>query len=224
MGRIENKLTVPIWLVALLGIEMAGVVIATLLYLPPAEGFASPSWARMIIFHVPCAMVAVVAYVVSTIYAIAYVVRANIANDTKSAASASLGFVFTVLATVTGMVFAKIEWGTAWNWDPRETSILMLMIVYVAYFALRGAIPNQTARARISAAYNILACLVMPFLVYVLPRISEGLHPNRAHLSPEYRMVLGAAMLGYLMIYVWLFRLSVQARESALARRKKRLP
>lgn len=226
MGRVGNKPVLPIWLQALIGLEMAGVIAAVFLYLPPAKGFASPEWARMIIFHVPFAMVAVTAYVVSTVYAVLYLMRGGIANDIKSTASAWLGFLFTVLATVTGMIFAKIEWGTAWNWDPRETSILMLLIVYAAYFALRGAVVNQRTRARISAAYNILACLVMPFFVFVLPRISQGLHPTTtltspSGLSPEYRMVLGGAMLGYLLIYVWIFRFSVRGREAALAGRSK---
>lgn len=221
MGRVGKKAVIPIWLQALIVLEMIGVAIAAFMYLPPARQFASPEWARMIVFHVPCAMVAVLAYVVSTVYAILYLIRRDFTYETKSAASAWLGFIFTVLATLTGMVFAKIQWGTAWNWDPRETSILMLLVVYAAYFALRGGITNRNARARISAAYNILACLVMPFFVFILPRISEGLHPNRAHLSPEYRLVLGASLLGYTLVYLWIFRFSVRSREAAFAGRGK---
>jgi len=193
---------------------IAAVAVLTVVWVPPADsGFASPKWARLIVFHVPCAMMAVVAYIVSTIYAVIRLSRGDMAADVKSAASAALGFGFTVLATATGMVFAGIEWGSAWNWDPRETSILMLMIVYVAYFALRAAIPNAASRARISAAYNVLACLVMPFLVFVLPRISPGLHPQRASLSWEYAAALGGAMVGYVLLYVWLFRVVVARRS-----------
>jgi heme exporter protein C len=213
MGRVNNKTVFPVWLGVLAVLELAAVAVATLLWVPPAKDFASPEWARLIVFHVPCAMIAVIAYIVSTIYAVICLSRGDMAADIKSAASASLGFAFTALATATGMVFARIEWGTAWNWDPRETSILMLMIVYLAYFALRSAIPNRANRARISAAYNILACLVTPFLVFVLPRISPGLHPKRASLSLEYGIALGGAMLGYLLVYVWLFRSAVARRN-----------
>lgn len=226
MGKLNKPAILPVALQAFLAVEMSAVITAVFLYVPPAKGFASPGCARMMIFHVPCAMIAVVAYVVSTVYAIAGLVHRDLVCDVKSAASASLGFLFTMLATVTGMIFARIEWGTAWNWDPRETSILMLMIVYCAYFALRGAIPNAMNRARISAVYNIMACLVMPFLVFVLPRISAGLHPtttltSRSSLSPEYHIVLGGAVLGFLLLYVWMLRLSVRAGEVMLARRRK---
>lgn len=206
----------------LVGLELTAVIIAASLYVPPAAGFQNPEAARIILFHVPCAMVATVAYIVSTVYAIGYLVRGDALRDIKSAASASLGFLFTILATVTGMAFARIEWGSAWNWDPRETSILMLLIVYAAYFALRGAMPERAGRAKISAAYNVLACLVMPFFVFVLPRISPAsLHPDRAALSPEYRVVMGAAMFGFLLLYVWMFRLTVRINEVQAAPRRK---
>lgn len=226
MGKLNKPAILPVILQAFLAVEMTAVIAAAFLYVPPAKGFASPGCARIMIFHVPCAMIAVVAYVVSTIYAIAGLASRNLARDIKSAASASLGFLFTALATATGMIFARIEWGTAWNWDPRETSILMLMIVYCAYFALRGAIPNSASRARISAVYNIMACLIMPFLVFVLPRISPGLHPTTTltrsgSLSPEYHVVLGGAMLGFVLLYIWMFRLSVRVGEAGLARRRK---
>lgn len=227
MGRIVKTSIMHPLLQALIGLEITAVILAAFLYLPAAEGFEVPGAARMIVFHVPCAMVAVLAYLVSTVYAIAYLVRRDMANDIKSSASASLGFLFTVLATVTGMIFAHIQWGAAWNWDPRETSILMLLIVYAAYFALRSALPNQSARARISAVYNILACLVMPFFVFVLPRIGPGgLHPtttltDRGSLSQEYHIVLRAAMLGYVVLYLWMFRLAVRIGEIQSARRMK---
>lgn len=208
-----------------LGIWMTGVIAGALFYVPPAAGFADPEAARIVLFHVPCAMIAVVAYLVSTIYAIGYLRGGRDITDAKSAISAGLGFTFTALATVTGMIFAKTQWGAAWNWDPRETTILMLLIVYAAYFALRSAIPGSKARGRVSAVYSILACLLMPFLVFVMPRMMGGLHPTNtlsssSGLSPEYRIVLSGAMLGFVWIYIWIFRTRVSVAEHGLAARR----
>lgn len=218
---------IPVWLQVFFGLEMAGVIAAAFLWLPPAKGFAAPEAARIIVFHVPAAMVAVLAYIISTVYAIIYLSKGGITADIKSSLSASLGFIFTVLATITGMIFARMQWGAAWNWDPRETSILMLMIVYAAYFALRSAIPGSTARARISAVYNIMACLVMPYFVFLMPRIMGGLHPTTTlsdsnALAPQYRIVLGCATLGYIFLYVWIFRLTVRMAEHKLSNHKIR--
>lgn len=219
---IKDRPIMPLLLQLALGIWMSGVIVATFIYLPAAKGFSAPEAARIIIFHVPCAMIAVLAYLVSTVYAVAYLVKGNPSFDTKSAASAGLGFLFTILATITGMVFARIQWGAAWNWDPRETSILMLIIVYAAYFALRSAIPSAVVRARSSAAYNILACLVMPYLVFVLPRIMGGLHPSNVALSSDYRIVLRCSMVGFVWLFIWIFRISVRISEYELSRRRKR--
>jgi len=214
----------PLALRVAIGIWIAGVIAAAYLYLPPAEGFSAPDAARIVVFHVPCAMLAVLAYIVSAVYAILFLAKGDAGSDLKSAVSAGLGFLFTALATVTGMVFARVQWGAAWNWDPRETSILMLLIVYAAYFALRGAIAQSGPRAKISAVYGILAGVVMPFLVFVLPRMaSASLHPNKASLSPEYRIVMGCAMVGYVGLYIWLFRLHVRIGEHMSARRRARV-
>lgn len=190
----------------LLILWMAAVVIITIRWVPAAKGFADPESARLVILHVPCAMIAVVAYVVSMVYAVLYLTGRQRSSDTNSAISARLGFAFTILATATGMIFARLQWGSAWNWDPRETSILMLLIVYAGYLSLRGAISDRNARARVSAVYSILAGLVMPYLVFVVPRIMGSLHPSRAGLSPEYRIAMAASAIGFVWIYVWLFR------------------
>lgn len=213
MGRVVKSYTFHPVLQVLVILELAAVAAATVVYLPPAKDFADPTWAKMIVFHVPCAAMAVLAYVVSTVYAVAYLSGGRKPSDIKSEASAVLGFVFTVLATVTGMVFAAKQWGKAWNWDPRETSILMLLMVYTAYFALRAAIADGRAKAKISSVYNILACLVMPFFVFVLPRITPSLHPKRASLSPEYGVALAAATVGFVLLYLWALRAVIRAKE-----------
>lgn len=222
MGIIDTqqsqKPVLPLLLRIGLPIWFASVVAGTLVYVAPAENFADPEWARLVVFHVPCAIIGVVAYIVSTVYAVGFLRRRVMASDVKSAASARLGLMFTAAATVLGMVFARIEWGSAWNWDPRETTVLMLMVVYSAYFALRGAIPGVQARARISAVYNVLACVVMPFFVFVLPRTMVSLHPNNARLSTDYRMAMAAAMVGFVWLYLWLFRARVSNEMAKLKR------
>jgi heme exporter protein C len=85
---------------------------------------------------------------------------------------------YTILATVTGMIWAKFNWGSFWNWDPRETSIFLLLIIYFAYFALRSAVDNHETKARLSAVYSIIAFISVLFLVFILPRITTGLHPG----------------------------------------------
>ena len=98
--------------------------------------------------------------------------------ELKSIASAELGFLFCILATVTGAIWAKFNWGSFWNWDPRQTSIFILLMIYSAYFVLRSSISEKVKRARISSVYSILAGVTVPFFIFILPRITSGLHPG----------------------------------------------
>ena len=81
-------------------------------------------------------------------------------------------------ATVTGSLWAKAMWGAYWNWDPRETSIFFILLLYSAYLALRGSIDGDEKRARLSAIYSVVAFVAVPFLIFVVPRIYVTLHPD----------------------------------------------
>jgi heme exporter protein C len=166
----------------LLGLWMAGVVIAMFAIIPQYEGLGDAG--RIIIMHVPTAWVTSVAFVVSGIYSALYLWRRRASDDANAVATAEVGFLFCVLATVTGAIFAQIVWGVFWNWDPRETSIVVLLLIYAAYFALRSAIDDTDRKRRLSAVYNLFAAVTMPFLLFVAPRIADStLHPNCAFIQ-----------------------------------------
>ncbi|MGQ9819910.1 MAG: cytochrome c biogenesis protein [Candidatus Kapaibacteriales bacterium] len=132
-------------------------------------------------FHVPCAWVAVLAYLIAMFYSIKYLKTKNLENDLVANSSVYLGTVFAILATVTGMIWAKFNWGSFWNWDPRQTTVFVLLLIYFAYFALRQSIENPELRSRLSAVYSIIAFTTVPFLVFILPRILVGNHPGSAN-------------------------------------------
>src|SRR5205823_6457108 len=77
-----------------------------------------------------------------------------------------------------GAIFSKGMWGAYWNWDPRQTSIFFLLLVYAAYLTLRGAVDDPARRARLAAVYGLFAAAVTPLLVFVVPRIFFSLHPD----------------------------------------------
>src|SRR6478736_213912 len=77
--------------------------------------------------------------------------------------SSRIGLLFGVLTLITGSLFANIMWGTWWNWDPRESSYLLLVFLYAAYLFLRSAVEDPERRARMSAAYALFAAVLMPF-------------------------------------------------------------
>ena len=174
--------------------------------------------ARILFFHVPMAWVTVVAFLMTMVYAINYLRTNDSDNDLKSASAAGLGILFCILATVTGSVWAKFNWGSFWNWDPRETSIFILLLIYGAYFALRSSIDGFEKRARLSAVYAIIAGITVPFFIFVLPRIVASLHPEpivnsegRVHMNASMLTVFFASLAGFTSLFAWMLRLRIRA-------------
>lgn len=178
--------------------------------------------ARIIFFHVPMAWLTVIAFLVSMVYGIRYLKNKNIELDTKSAISSGLGLLFCILATVTGSIWAKFNWNSFWNWDPRETSIFVLLLVYGAYFALRSAIDIEEKRASLSAVYSIIAFVTVPFFIFIMPRIMPGLHPGSSDdtnagpvmssggLNAAMRVILYSTLVGFIVLYAWLMQIKIR--------------
>ncbi|HET6385928.1 MAG TPA: cytochrome c biogenesis protein CcsA [Armatimonadota bacterium] len=175
-------------------------------YLQPAVGFQDPPAARILVFHLPMAWLCTLWFIAAAVYAVIYLRSRRLIDDHASARAAGIGLLCCVLTTVTGSLFAHTQWGSWWNWDPRETSIFYLLLIYGAYFALRGSVEDPVRRGQFSAVYALLAFLVMPFLIFVVPRIYPSLHPSKANLAPSYWSVLLITLVGTGVFLVWVFR------------------
>jgi heme exporter protein C len=176
--------------------------------------------ARILFFHVPMAWVTVIAFLVSMFYGIQYLRKRDLDDDLKSVCSASLGLTFCILATITGSLWAKFSWGSFWNWDPRETSIFVLLLIYGAYFALRSALDSDEKRAALSSVYAIIAGVTVPFFIFVMPRIVASLHPDpivntqgKVHMNPSMLSVFLGSLAGFTGLYIWMFGLKVRAER-----------
>ena len=182
---------------------------------------------RIMNFHVPVAWISVVAYFFAMFFAIKYLGTRDLDYDFKASAAAEIGILFTILATITGMIWAKMNWGSFWNWDPRETAIFLLLLIYGAYFALRAAIENEELRAKLSAVYSIIAFLTVPFLIFVLPRILEGLHPGSDNdsttgpiLSPQQdtlnylqQIAFSMGFAAFSLLFFWLLNIRYRLKK-----------
>ena len=121
---------------------------------------------RIIYFHVPSAYVSMMAYVCMAIASmIGLIWRSNVAfSFAKSCAP--IGASFTFLALVTGMLWGKPMWGTAWVWDARLTSELILLFLYLAYMMLHLSIPDRTKADRSASLLAIVGVVNIPIIHY----------------------------------------------------------
>ena len=200
---------------SILGIWMAAVI-AFVFLLPPDPSLGHS--AKTIFFHVPMAWISAVAFLVALLYGALYLKRKKIEDDIVSSASAGIGFWFCLGATISGSIWAKATWGAYWNWDPRETSVFILLLIYGAYFALRSAVSDEALRARLAAVYAILAGTSMPFFIFAIPRLLPSLHPSpiiarKMEIDITSFALLLISLAGYTGIYIWLLKIRVRAEE-----------
>lgn len=215
----------------LIGLWIAAVIVLAFQWAPEATrpnyaaGTVEP-WPtfRIVFFHVPAAWLSVLAFAVSMIASIGVLRRFSFRRDDVAAGSAELGFLFCTLALVSGMLWARVDWGAFWNWDPRQTSVLILLLIYGGYFTLRSSVPDAMRRARLAAVYSIVAFVTVPFLVFIVPRIMFTLHPSPiiqtgnegGTMDPKMRTVFFLGLAGFTGLYVWM--LSLRAKLERVSR------
>ena len=185
------------------------VFAAVFLIVPPAEGLGY--LVRIIYFHIPTAWLSVVAFFTSAVYAAKYLKTRELNKDMMSAKAAKIGFICVLLSTISGAIFSKLTWGAYWNWDPRQTTIFVLILIYGAYLTLRMAVNEANTRAKVSAIYSLLSVLTVPFLVFIIPRMYFSLHPsivNSSGIDMDSMMlaVLIAALIDATLIFVYLMK------------------
>lgn len=215
---------VPPAALALLGLWVAAATVWSFaIPMPQGRGFVDIEGYRAVFFHVPLAWVGCLAFLVAAVHAGRYLVTRNPLADAAAHGAAEAGLVLTLLATLTGMIFAQTQWGKAWNWDPRQTSIFFVLLIYAAYLVLRQALGEDEAlRARLSAAYLLLAVFPMIWLVAVFPRtVPTSLHPEQAPFDAIHWRLMFVNFAGFIGLFAVLMRLhGATARLTAAARER----
>jgi len=190
-------------------------IILSFLWAPPADILGEAS--RIVYYHVPLAWISFLAFIVSGIISIVFIIdRERRYRNLEEMAynSAVIGFTFALLTTISGSIWAKINWGIYWNWDPRETSIVFLLSIYIAYFALRFALMKNEDKKGVSSSYLIIAMVTVPFFIFIYPRIVNSLHPEtiinfekKIQMDQTMMITLIVSVISFSMLYLYIFRI-----------------
>jgi heme exporter protein C len=131
---------------------------------------------RIFYFHVPSAMMSFLAFFVTLVAGVVYLINRQSRWDEVAVASVEVGLVFTVSAMVSGSIWARPIWNTWWTWDPRLTTYTIMALIYIAYLMLRQGLEDPDRRARFAAIYGIVGFISVP-ITFMSIRWWRTIHP-----------------------------------------------
>lgn len=163
-------------------------------------------------FHVPLWFAMVFIFIGSVIYSIRYLRGGGLREDSRAQSLTKVGILYGVLGLATGAIWAKHTWGAYWSGDVKQNMTAIALLIYLAYFILRAVFEDPDKRARISAVYNIFAFATLIPLIYVVPRLTDSLHPGAGgnpafgseDLDNTMRLVFYPAIIGWTLMGLWI--------------------
>ena len=171
-------------------------------------------------FHIPMWFAMILLYLISVVYSIKYLSSGDMKHDFLAVESVNVGIIFCAFGLITGMLWANVTWGEPWPNDPKLNGSAIATLMYLAYLVLRNALDEEQKRAKISAIYNIFAFPVMVVLLFILPRLTDSLHPGNGG-NPAFsnldmdglmRAVFYPAIIGWMLIGIWVMTLRYRYR------------
>ncbi|MBC7937234.1 MAG: cytochrome c biogenesis protein CcsA [Rhizobacter sp.] len=184
---------------------------------------------RNLYFHVCMWMAMMIMFIVSFIYSIKYLGNTSHRNDIYAKSYAVMGTVFGVLGYATGAVWANYTWVTDQSQslgsilkEPKLIGAAIAILIYGAYFVLRGSFTDMDKRARVSAVYNIFAFAMLFPSIWIIPRMVGSLHPGAPgsdsgnpalsynDIDSSLRQVFYPAIIGWTLLGVWIATLKIR--------------
>jgi heme exporter protein C len=132
---------------------------------------------KIFYFHVPSAYAMYLGATACFVGSVLYLMGASEARDAIAKAGAEVAVVFGVIVLVTGPLWAAKAWGQYWTWDPRLTTSLLSVLIYVAYVVLRAFGGDNEAERKFAAALGFLGAVNLPIIHFSVQKWS-GQHPK----------------------------------------------
>ena len=140
---------------------------------------------RNLYFHVCMWFGMMILFIISFVYSIKYLRGFNLRNDIFAQNFAAVATFFGILGYSTGAIWANYTWITDQSQslgsvlkEPKLIVAAIALLIYGAYFVLRGSFTDIDKRARISAVYNIFAFAMLFPSIWIIPRLVGSLHPG----------------------------------------------
>lgn len=163
-------------------------------------------------FHVSLWLAMFTIFIAGVYQSVQYLRLKTPSRDAWAVSYTTIGVLLGILGVITGAIWAKNTWGEYWSWDVKQNTTAIALLIYLAYFVLRASFEDPEQQARIAAVYNIFAFSALVPLIYVIPRLTDSLHPGAGgnitfgsqDLDNTMRMVFYPAVIGWTLIGLWM--------------------
>lgn len=170
---------------------------------------------RNLYFHVPMWFGMIFIFTASMIFSVRHLRGGQALDDIRARTFATVGILYGLMGIVTGGIWAQYTWGSFWSFDVKQNMSAIALLIYMAYFVLRGSFEDYDKSARIGAVFNIFAFAAMIPLLFIIPRMTASLHPGNGgnpgfggeDLDNTMRTVFYPAVIGWTLLGFWISQL-----------------
>jgi heme exporter protein C len=175
---------------------------------------------RNTFYHVPMWFAMMLILIFSIVFSIRYLNTGKMEDDILASQAVNVALMFGLLGLGTGMIWAKYTWGEAWPNDTKLNGAAVGVIIYLAYIVLRGSLSDEIKRAKISAVYNVFAIVIFTLFIFIIPRLTDSLHPgnggnpafSKYDLDSHLRLFFYPAVIGWSMLGFWIMSIGVRIK------------
>lgn len=189
---------------------------------------------KIFYFHVGCAWVGFLAFFVVGFYSVLTLIKPTQNRFIYAGVSGEIGVLFTTIALLSGMIWARTAWNTWWTWEPRLTTTLILWFIYVAFLFIRKMEGSWEKVAKLSAVFGIIGCLNVPIVFMAIRWWNSKLHPilfgegpaeQGGGLAPEMLTTMLFTIFTITILYLYLMRkgVAIERMRLVIQRRKEKI-
>ena len=189
------------------------------------DDFRQGSTVKIIYLHVPTAMMAINAWAMMLVASLIWLIRRHHVSALAAKAAAPIGMTMTVIAIFTGAVWGQPTWGTWWEWDPRLTSFLILLLFYFGYMALWASVDNPDTAADLTSVLCLVGSVFAILSRYAVNFWNQGLHQGSSVFRAEaitgadteekvsniFFVPLMVSMIGFVLLFIALVLLRTRS-------------
>jgi heme exporter protein C len=178
---------------------------------------------RIMYVHVPTAWCAMLVLTWAFACAVAFLISGRLSWDHRLEAAIEMAVVLCFLLSVQGAIWAKPTWGVWWDWDPRLTTVAILLMAFLGITALRRFVDEPLRRATWSSVATVVGYIDVP-IVYFSVKWWNSLHQQQSNFKSVSRDFLIPLFVNFGGMLLLIIAIMIVRSRVAASRSQEEMP